>query len=48
MTIYFTADLHLGHTDILAFAQRPWPTIEEHDHPISFEEIDHFVQSRLP
>ena len=31
LTIYFTSDLHLGHTDILAFAQRPWKTIEEHD-----------------
>lgn len=31
MTIYFTSDLHLGHDDVLAFAQRPWGSIEEHD-----------------
>lgn len=31
MTVYFTSDLHLGHTAVLAFAQRPWATIEEHD-----------------
>lgn len=29
--IFFTSDLHLGHTGVLAFAQRPWATIEEHD-----------------
>lgn len=31
MTTYFTSDLHLGHADVLAFAQRPWATIGEHD-----------------
>ena len=31
MTVYFASDLHLGHTAILAFAQRPWGSIEEHD-----------------
>ncbi len=31
MTTFFTSDLHLGHRDILAFSQRPWRSIEEHD-----------------
>lgn len=32
--IYFTADLHLGHKNILAYCNRPWATIEEHDEAI--------------
>ena len=28
---YYTADLHLGHVNILKYCQRPWATIEEHD-----------------
>lgn len=32
--IYFTADLHLGHKNILAYCKRPWATIEEHDEAI--------------
>ena len=31
MTIWFTADLHLGHKNILEYCNRPWETIEEHD-----------------
>ena len=27
--IWFTSDLHLGHTKVLEFAGRPWETIEE-------------------
>lgn len=27
----FTADLHLGHENILRFCNRPWGSIEEHD-----------------
>ncbi len=29
--IYFTADLHLGHTNILNLSNRPFPSIEEMD-----------------
>ena len=27
--IWFTSDLHLGHTRVLEFAERPWDTIDE-------------------
>ena len=29
--VYFTADTHFGHTNILYLCNRPWNTIEEHD-----------------
>lgn len=29
--VHFTADLHLGHQNILRFCDRPFETIEEHD-----------------
>ena len=32
--IYFTADLHLGHKNILGYCKRPFATIEEHDEAI--------------
>jgi len=31
MTIYFTGDCHLGHTNVLRYCNRPFPTIKEHD-----------------
>lgn len=31
MAVYFIADLHFGHKDILAFDNRPFETIEKHD-----------------
>lgn len=29
--VWFTADLHLGHENIIRYCSRPWTTIEEHD-----------------
>jgi calcineurin-like phosphoesterase family protein len=29
--VYFTADTHFGHSNILHLCNRPWNTIEEHD-----------------
>ena len=34
MSTWFTADLHLGHTAVLAFSGRPFETVEEHDEAI--------------
>jgi len=34
MSIFITADLHLGHNGIREHCNRPWPTIEEHDEGI--------------
>ncbi len=31
---FFTADLHLGHTNILKYTPRPWKTLEEMDEAI--------------
>lgn len=31
MSYFFTADLHLGHANILKYCNRPFPSIEEHD-----------------
>lgn len=28
---WFTADLHLGHKNILTYEERPWETLEQHD-----------------
>ena len=32
--LYFTADLHFGHKNILTLAGRDFPSIEEHDKAI--------------
>jgi len=37
MTIYFTGDCHLGHTAILRYCNRPFPTIKEHDDALIVE-----------
>jgi calcineurin-like phosphoesterase family protein len=29
--VFFTADTHFGHGNIMRFSNRPWPTIELHD-----------------
>jgi calcineurin-like phosphoesterase family protein len=34
MTTWFTSDWHLGHPNILAFDNRPWSTIRDHDQGI--------------
>jgi len=34
MSIFFTSDLHLGHSNILIYDKRPFATIEEHDETI--------------
>lgn len=34
MTIYLTADLHLGHSNILKYSSRPFQTILDHDETI--------------
>lgn len=31
MTVWFTSDLHLGHTRIVELSHRPFKTIQEHD-----------------
>lgn len=31
MTVWFTADLHLGHRNIIEHCHRPWATVEEMD-----------------
>lgn len=31
MTVYFTADLHLGHAGIIRMTRRPFASVEEHD-----------------
>ena len=31
MSVWFTADLHLGHKNILEYCSRPFSSIEEHD-----------------
>ncbi len=35
MAYYFIADMHFGHVDALAFDNRPFKTIEEHDHALA-------------
>lgn len=42
MTIYYTADLHLGHEAILDFVSRPFTSIDSHD-----EQIVHNINHRL-
>ena len=34
MTVWFTADLHLGHRNIIDHCHRPWQTVEEMDDAI--------------
>ena len=29
--VFFTSDHHFGHTNIIRFCNRPWPTISEHN-----------------
>ena len=31
MTVFFTADHHFGHANVIAFQDRPWPAIADHD-----------------
>ena len=32
MSVWFTADLHFNHTNILKYTKRPWATVEEMNH----------------
>jgi calcineurin-like phosphoesterase family protein len=41
MNVYFSADFHLGHSNILKYCGRPFKNIEEHDETIikNFQEV---------